>query len=275
MTLSTPTFEAGLAAEDLLAIRRMRPLVHCITNLVSMNLVANAVLAVGASPIMASAVEEVEEITAGAGALLLNTGTITPSAVEAMRRASTISANTGIPIVIDPVGAGASAYRRRVVQELMDLAAPAVIRANPSEIMALAGTRTSHGVDSIHPPDQALETAHGLVRRWKCPVVVSGPVDYVVSEHRTVSISNGAHLMGRVTGMGCAAGALIAAFAAVGPDGGRAATCATIAGGVAGELAAVKAHGPGSFQAFFLDALFNLNATRLRETIRMQIISRR
>lgn len=266
--------EAGFAPEDLLAVRRKRPLVHCMTNMVSMNLVANAVLAVGGSPVMAAAVEEVEEITAGAAVLLLNIGTITSAVADAMRLAAAVAVRSGIPVVIDPVGAAASSYRRRIVQELMDLAAPAVIRANASEILALAGNHSGGGVDSTHEPCEALEASHGLAAAWKCAVVVSGEVDYVVSEHLTVAISNGSPMMRSVTGMGCVASALTAAFAASCPDRARAAASAMIAAGVAGEIAAGNAKGPGSFQAFFLDALFGLDAARLQEHARLHPVPR-
>jgi len=265
--------EARHVARDLLAVRRKRPLVHCITNQVSIQLVANAVLAVGASPVMASAVEEVEQITSKAEALLINTGTITPGAVEAMRLAAGVCADKGIPIVIDPVGAGASAYRRHVLHELMDDASPAVIRANPTEIIALSGTSTGDGVDSIHKPEDALDAARSLSETWKCPVIVSGAVDYVICGQQGVSVANGCPLMSRVTGIGCAAGALTASFAAVCPDFFRAAVSSTAVIGVAGELAEKKAAGPGSFQIYLLDALYALDAVLLDGNVRLQRLS--
>ncbi|MFO8090457.1 MAG: hydroxyethylthiazole kinase [Desulfatiglandaceae bacterium] len=266
-------FETRHVAQALLAVRGKKPLIHCITNQVSINLVANTVLAVGASPIMASAVEEVEQISAKAEALLINTGTITPDTAEAMRLAAGVCADKGIPIVIDPVGAGTSTYRRCVLYELMEYASPAVIRANPTEIIALAGKPTGVGVDSIHKPEDALDAARDLSKTWKCPVVVSGAVDYVVSENQTISISNGSRLMSTVTGTGCAAGALTAAFAAVCPDRVLAAASATAVIGVAGELAEEKAAGPGSFQVYLLDALYALDSALLDGNIRLQILS--
>ncbi len=266
-------FETRHVAQALLAVRGKKPLIHCITNQVSINLVANTVLAVGASPIMASAVEEVEQISAKAEALLINTGTITPDTAEAMRLAAGVCADKGIPIVIDPVGAGTSTYRRCVLYELMEYASPAVIRANPTEIIALAGKPTGVGVDSIHKPEDALDAARDLSKTWKCPVVVSGAVDYVLSENQTISISNGSRLMSTVTGTGCAAGALTAAFAAVCPDRVLAAASATAVIGVAGELAEEKAAGPGSFQVYLLDALYALDSGLLDGNVRLQILS--
>ncbi|HDR16945.1 MAG TPA: hydroxyethylthiazole kinase [Desulfobacteraceae bacterium] len=265
--------EARHPAEDLFSVRGRKPLVHCITNQVSMNFVANALLAVGALPVMASAVEEVEQITAEAQALLLNTGTISPEAAEAMRLAAGVCADAGIPIVIDPVGAGASNYRRSILFELMEHAPPAVIRANASEIIALSGRHTGGGVDSVHKPEDALFAAKNLAAVWKCPVVISGAVDYVVCEHQSISIANGSRLMSIVTGIGCAAGALIAAFAAVCPDRARAAASSMAVIGVAGELAAEKAEGPGSFQVSLLDALYMLDAGALDGSVRLQTLS--
>jgi hydroxyethylthiazole kinase len=267
-------FETRLVAQDLFAVRGKRPLIHCITNQVSINLVANAVLAVGASPVMASAVEEVEQVTSKADALLINTGTITPYTVEAMKLAAGVCTDKGIPIVIDPVGVGSSTYRRFVLYELMDHFTPAVVRANPTEIIALAGKPTGGGVDSIHKPQDALDAARDLSRTWKCPVVVSGAVDYVVSERQTISIANGSRLMSAVTGIGCAAGALTAAFAAVCPDRVRAAASSTAVIGVAGELAEEKAAGPGSFQVCLLDTLYALDSGILDDNVRLQILSK-
>jgi hydroxyethylthiazole kinase len=260
-------------ALDLLAVRGNRPLIHCITNQVSINLVANALLAVGASPVMASAVEEVEQITSRAQALLINTGTITPGTVEAMRLAAGVCADKGIPMVIDPVGAGASSYRRQVLRELLAYASPAVIRANPTEIIALSGKAGGGGVDSLHKPEEALDAARNLSETWECPVIVSGAVDYVVCEQLNVSIANGSPMMRRVTGIGCAAGAVTAAFAAVCPDRVRAAISATAVIGVAGELAAEKAAGPGSFQVSMLDALYSLDAALLDGNVRLRKVS--
>jgi hydroxyethylthiazole kinase len=273
MTSGQSGIDARHVAQDLLSVRRKRPLIHCITNLVSINLVANAVLAVGASPVMASAVEEVEQITAKAEALLMNTGTISPGAVEAMRLASDVCVEKGIPIVIDPVGAGASTYRRHVLHDLMHRASPAVIRANPTEIIALSGKPAGGGVDSIHKSEDALDAARRVSEAWKCPVIVSGAVDYVISEHQTISIANGSRLMRTVTGMGCAAGALTAAFAAVCPDRIRAAVSSTALLGVAGELAEAKSAGPGSFHVHLLDSLFALDSDLLDGHVRLQRLS--
>jgi hydroxyethylthiazole kinase len=265
--------EASHVWKDLCAVREKKPLIHCITNLVSINLVANAVLAVGASPVMASAAEEVKEITAASEALLINTGTLTPAAAEAMRAAVSVSAGAGKSVVIDPVGAGASSYRRGIVNELLNIAPPSVIRANASEIIALAGKHIGGGVDSIHKPQEALQTAVVLAEKWKCTVIVSGALDYVISQQMTVSIANGSPLMRTVTGTGCVAGALAAAFAAVCPDPFRAAVSSSAVTAVAGQLAAEKAAGPGTFQSCFLDSLYSLNADILDSTARLRIPS--
>ncbi len=264
--------EAGFIAENLTAIRRRRPLIHCMTNQVTMNLVANTVLAVGASPIMALAVEEVSEITSRAEALLINTGTISSAAVEAMRISVKKASAGGIPVVVDPVGAAASAYRRRLVNELLNISAPVVIRANASEVLALAGSHCGRGVDSFHESDQALDAARELAAGFECTVIVSGKTDYVISKDRRAAVTNGSSLMSRVTGMGCAASALAAVFATVCLDGFEAATGAMVATGIAGELAAARAHGPGSFQVAYLDSLNSLDGEKLENLAGVSVI---
>jgi len=247
-------------------IRAQAPLIHNITNYVVMNISANALLAIGASPVMAHAIDEVAEMVKLARALVINIGTLSTAWVEAMTDAARTASALGIPIVLDPVGCGATAYRNRTVQDLIDTARPAVIRGNASEIRALVrsagGTK---GVDSLHTPEEALEDAVTLSRSLGCTVSVSGPTDIVVAGDQVARIRNGDPIMTRVTGMGCTASAVTGAYIAVEADAFEAAVQSMITMGVAGELAAAKAAGPGSFQMHFIDALHGLSEADLRK----------
>jgi hydroxyethylthiazole kinase len=256
---------------DLVTVRRQAPLVHNITNYVVMNTTANALLAVGASPVMAHAAEEVEDMVGIASALVINIGTLSEPWVGSMSKAARRAAQKGIPIIFDPVGAGATPYRTRTIRNLLQAAPPAIIRGNASEIMAvddnISGTR---GVDSAAAAESAMESAWRLACRFGCTVCVSGVTDYVCDEKGTARIHNGHALMPRVTGLGCTASALCGAFAAVEPDPFKATTAAMAVMGIAGEIAAEKSPGPGSMQVNFLDALHNLDGTSIEHRLRLE-----
>lgn len=193
-------------------------------------------------------------------ALVINIGTLSGPWVAAMLKAAKLAASRGIPIVLDPVGCGATAYRTATARALIEAARPAVIRGNASEIRALANSSgTTKGVDSLHTPDEAFNDAQSLSSALGCVVSVSGPVDLIVADDRVARVANGHPMMTLVTGMGCTASALSGAFVAVNADPFEAATEAMVVMGVAGELAAEKAQGPGSFQLHFLDVLYGLN----------------
>jgi hydroxyethylthiazole kinase len=252
------------------SVRDKAPLVHNITNYVVMNSTANALLALGASPVMAHAVEEVEEMVRLSRALVVNIGTLSAPWVAAMATAIRAAAGLGIPIVLDPVGCGATAFRTRTALALIETARPAVIRGNASEIRALARSASrTKGVDSLHSPEDVLDDAIALSHSLGCVVSVSGANDVVVGGDRIARIHNGDPLMSRVTGMGCTASAITGAFVAVTADSFDAATLAMIVMGVAGEMAAAKTSGPGSFQVCFLDALHGLRDSDLQQRARM------
>jgi hydroxyethylthiazole kinase len=256
---------------DILRIRAAAPLVHNITNFVVMNTTANALLALGASPVMAHAAEEAADMAAAAAALVINIGTLSREWVESMRLAMRSAARAGRPIVFDPVGAGATPYRTETCRRLIDETPPSVIRGNASEIRALAGAASgTKGVDSADESEAALESARLLAARFPC-VVVSGAVDLVVSTGGVTRVSNGHPMMPRVTGLGCTATALIGAFAAVNPSLPDAAAHAMAAMGIAGELAAAVSSGPGTFQVKFLDALYSLAQADIRSRLKMEI----
>lgn len=257
--------------KDILCIRDRAPVVHNITNYVVMNSTANALLALGASPVMAHAEAEVEEMVGIAGALVINIGTLSDSWIESMKAAMRAADRRHLPVILDPVGAGATTLRSRTVQELLECAPVAVIRGNASEIRALcingAGTK---GVDSTHTSDAAFDAARQLAARHRCVVSVSGEHDLIVSETAAVRVLNGHPMMPRVTGLGCTATALTGAFCAVNPDGFEAAMHGMVVMGIAGEMAAGRANGPGTLQVHFLDALYGLKETDIRQRVKVE-----
>lgn len=244
-------------------LRRRAPLVHSITNYVAMDITANALLAVGASPAMVHATEEVEDFAGIAQALVVNIGTLSPAWVEAMVRAAERASAAGKPWVLDPVGAGATPYRTGVAGELLRRR-PTVLRGNASEILALGGgAARTRGVDSVDASEQALEVARGLAREGGGVVAVTGAVDYVTDGERVLSVSNGHPMMTRITALGCTATALVAAFLVVEPDPVLAAAQALAVLGLCGEIAARDAEGPGSLRWRLLDALYRLDEEAL------------
>ena len=251
------------AGTDLAAIRERKPLVHQITNYVVMNETANATLAIGALPVMAHALQEVEEMASAASALVLNIGTLSNEWIEAMIAAGLAANAAGVPVVLDPVGAGATEYRTDTCRRLLDVLELAVVRGNSAEIATLAGRPAEiRGVESVGAsggPDLAREAAQAL----GCVVAVTGPVDHVSDGETVNSVANGHELMATVTGTGCMSTAITGCFLGVQPDALTAATDALVAFGVAGEDAAESASGPGSFHVGLYDALYALDPETL------------
>jgi hydroxyethylthiazole kinase len=259
------------AWRTLSALRTARPLVHNITNYVVMNSTANALLALGASPAMVHAAEEVEDFVDIAQALVINIGTLSPSWVAAMKLAAARAVARGKPWVLDPVGVGATGYRSAVAGDLASRK-PAVIRGNASEILSLARAtaEATRGVDSTQGSEAAVEAARALARATGAVVAVTGAVDYITDGGRTIACRNGHRLMTHVTGMGCAATAIIGACLAVEPDPLTAASHGLAMLGVAGELAAARAAGPGTMQSGLYDALASLDRETLERRVRLQ-----
>ena len=250
-------------------IRRTAPLVHNITNYVVMNTTANALLALGASPVMAHAEEEVRDMVSLARALVINLGTLSPAWVASAFSAAEEAQKRGIPVVLDPVGAGATPYRTDTYRDLIRMHPPTIIRGNALEIMALvADTGGTKGVDSTAAGHQALDAGRRLAGECGSVVCISGATDYIIRQTTVIRIRNGHPMMPRVTGLGCTATALCGACAAVEPDGARAAACAMAIMGIAGELAAKDAAGPGSLQYRFIDALYQLNESDTHRLMR-------
>lgn len=258
-------------AEALLRLRGEAPLVHNITNYVVMNTTANALLAIGASPVMAHAPQEVEEMVGLARALVLNIGTLSEAWIDAMLLAGRAARARGIPIVLDPVGAGATSYRTTTARRLLAELSPTIVRGNASEIRALVSDLAkTRGVDSVHASEESLDAAQALSEAHGCVVSVSGATDIIVSGRSFARVQNGAPIMTRVTGMGCTASALTGAFAAVASSPFFAAVQAMATLGVAGELAAERSVGPGSFQVQLFDALSELAADQLERRARVE-----
>lgn len=238
----------------------LTPLIHCITNPVAMNFNANVLLAVGASPLMSSRRDESLELASLSSALYVNIGCPDETLVAAAKESVAAFSELGKPWVLDPVGAGAVRLRRDIAIELMSVCPPAVVRGNPSEIMALNGDGFgAKGVDSQAYSDAALDSARSLATRFKCVVAVSGAVDYITDGSVTLTIGNGSPVMQTVSGVGCSESALCAAFAAVDSNPLRAAWCGVALMGLAGERAAAVSSGPGSFQMALLDELASFN----------------
>jgi hydroxyethylthiazole kinase len=252
------------------AIREKAPVVHNITNYVVMNNTANALLAIGASPVMAHAEEEVEEMVALASALVINIGTLSERWIYSMFKAIRAAKIKGIPVIFDPVGAGATSYRTWTARELMNEEAPTIIRGNASEIMALYDDKSkTKGVDSAASSDDAITIAQKLSEKFGCVVCVSGATDYIIESKQIVKIMNGHPLMTKVTGLGCTASALCGAFAAAENDYFSATAKTMAVMGIAGEMAAEIAIGPGSMQMLFLDKLYLLKEADIEQRLKI------
>ncbi len=249
----------------LAAIRERRPLVHQITNFVVMNETANVTLAVGALPVMAHAREEVEEMAALAGALVINIGTLAPHWVDAMLLAGAAASQRGIPVVLDPVGAGATRYRTETARRILGEVDVTVLRGNAGEVATLVGVEAEvRGVESIGAGGDAAELARVAARELGVVASVTGAVDHVSDGERTLAIANGHVLLASITGTGCMSSAVTGCFLAAKPgDPLEAAAEALAAFGVAGEDAAVDARGPGSFHVGLYDALAALDPATL------------
>jgi len=267
----TMNYSAKILWQDLITIRETTPLIHNITNYVVMNNTANALLALGVSPVMAHALNEVEEMVNIAAALVINIGTLNDDWIAAMEKAMLSAKKFNKPIAFDPVGAGATTYRTETTKKLLNIATPTVIRGSASEIAAIANQNitTTKGVDSTQDSQTVITVAQILANLYQCTIVISGAVDFVVSQNRIFQIENGHPLMSKVTGMGCTATAIIGAFLAVNSDPTIAAAHAMAVMGIAGEIAAEKSAGSGTLQINFLDTLYNLKAEEIANRLKL------
>lgn len=253
------------------ALRQASPLVHNITNFVVMNNTANALLAVGASPIMAHAHSEIDEMVSLCQSLVINIGTLDDYFVTSMLLAVQKANELGKPWVLDPVGAGATSYRNIVLSQLLEFK-PTVIRGNASEIAALAkaNTTTTKGVDSTIQSNEALDAARFLHQEYGAVVCISGETDIIVGQNQSIYISNGNALMTKVTGLGCSATAVIGAFIATVEDTTEAVTAAMALFSISGELAAKQSNGPGTLQLHLLDSLHTITEEEFTATLKVK-----
>jgi hydroxyethylthiazole kinase len=254
------TIEPGKWLSDM---RAARPLVQCVTNFVAMEIAANVLLAAGASPAMVHAPEESGDFAAVADALTINIGTLSPYWLDGMAAAAQGARDHGKPWVLDPVAVFATGFRRDACERLLALR-PTVIRGNASEILALAGAQAAGaGADAGDPVEAAAEPAAALARRTGAVVAVTGPVDLIIDGARVARVANGAPVMPQVTALGCALTCLTGAFVAAGDDTFAATVAALAFYGLAGERAAARTAGPGSFPPAFLDELAALTPASL------------
>jgi len=238
------------------SIRQKKPLVLNITNDVTMDFIANGILSVGASPIMSKAEQEMEDLIRISSAIVMNPGTLDERFIRLCDRVAEIANQLNKPIILDPVGAGATRYRTEANMKWIERYNISILRGNASEILALAGeTGTTKGVDSTAESDSVIEQAKLLSRAFSATVLVSGKTDVVVDDNRVETFQRGSAWMPMITGSGCLLSAVVAAFHAVENNRFEAAASAAVFYGVCGEIAASQAEGPGSFKVKFLDAL--------------------
>jgi hydroxyethylthiazole kinase len=255
----------------LAALRERKPLIHNITNYVVMNETANAILALGALPVMAHAKDEVREMAGLAGALVLNIGTLSEEWIDAMLIAGAAANERGIPVVLDPVGAGATQYRTATAKRILDELDVTVLRGNAGEVATLVGAEAEvRGVESIGGGGDAAELAREAARTLGLVASVTGAVDRVSDGQRSAAVSNGHELLAAITGTGCMSSALTGCFLAAKEDPFEAAVEALAAFGIAGEDAARDAQGPGSFHVALYDALAALDPLTLTARARVE-----
>ncbi len=258
------------AGESLRELRQRKPLIHQITNYVVMNETANATLALGALPVMAHAREEVEEMVGFAGALVLNIGTLSPAWVDAMLAAGRAANARGVPVVLDPVGVGATAYRTDTAKRILDEVDVAVLRGNAGEVASLVGVAAEvRGVESMGVGGDVADLARVAAQSLGVVASVTGPVDHVSDGERVAAIANGDPMLASITGTGCMSSAITGCFVAVAESPFDGAVEALVAFGVAGEDAAVGAKGPGSFHVNLYDALAGLDPATLDSRARV------
>lgn len=252
----------------LLKVREANPLVHNITNTVVTNFTANGLLAMGASPVMAFAAEEVADMAKIAGALVLNIGTLTSSVVEAMMIAGKSANENGIPVILDPVGAGATPYRTETAKKILNEVKVSVLRGNASEIANVAGIQTAtKGVDAGQVQGNTIGLAADTANKFNTIVVITGKEDIVSDGKETYIVRNGHPILTKVTGTGCLLTSIIGAFSAVEKNLINAAVAALTFYGVSAELAASKTveKGPGSFQIELLDKLSQVSESEINQ----------
>lgn len=267
-------------ADILRRVKRERPLIHHLTNFVTMHDCASVTANIGALPVMSEAEEEVEEMVASAKAAVINTGTITSSRVRSMLLMGRKAREMRTPVVFDPVGAGATVYRTQEIRRILAEAAPLVVKGNAAEIGFLAGAKEAviSGVQSLSGAADCLEAARRLqdYLGYEAVIAVTGPADIITDGRRTAKVFNGHAMLPRVVGSGCMAASVIACFAAVEKDYFIAAAAAQAFMGLAAERAAKAlqgtSFGPAMFKVQLLDAFFLLTPETFGEEARVEIL---
>ena len=245
-------------------LRQTKPLVLNLTNYVTMDFVANNLLALGAAPIMSEDIREIEELVQISSSVNINIGTLTAEFIERAKFACNMAKKYNKPIILDPVGVGASKIRIEAAKKILPFVD--ILRGNASEIMAVFGLNSKElGVESSHKVSDSLEVARELALQQKITVIVSGAEDFICDGKQEQILPFGSNLMPLITGTGCSLTAVIAAFRAIIPDSFEAAKLATSYFGLAGQIAAESAKGPGSFRVAFIDNIHQPNWHRMRE----------
>ncbi|KAL2923105.1 Hydroxyethylthiazole kinase [Bienertia sinuspersici] len=272
----TQSQEWSEKTNDILSkVRQKTPLIQCITNYVSMDLAANTLLAVGASPAMLHALEEIPDFTPQIDALYINVGTLSSTVLQAMKVAAELAVDLGKPWIFDPVAAGCSGFRLRACLDLL-LLKPTVVRGNGSEIIALsrASLGDTKGADSVHESMDAIEAAKSLAQATGAIVAVTGAVDIVTDGKQVIGANNGVQMMQKITATGCSVTALIAAFVAVDPTHPiEAAAAALSVFGIAGELGMKDAKGPASLRVNLIDSLHGLDQVSILQHAKITPLS--
>ncbi|MBS4023345.1 MAG: hydroxyethylthiazole kinase [Dethiobacter sp.] len=263
-----------LIAEALVRVRVKRPLVHHITNFVVMNDCANITLHIGGSPVMAHDREEVEEMVSLADSLLLNIGTLSGDRIDSMVLAGRCANKKAIPVLLDPVGAGATVMRSQAAKRLLREVKISFIKGNAGEISVLAGEDAAvRGVDFAETSGDLAKVACRLAKEYNCTVIITGAVDWVSDGQSTYSVQNGHKLMSALTGTGCMAGSLVAAFAGAVEDPMLAALSGLTCFGIAAELAAKREQNPASFKTALFDEVYALNSEKIKMLARFERVS--
>lgn len=253
-------------------VRAEQPVVHHLTNWVTIYDCANVVKVLGASPVMAHAAEEAADMAKLASALVLNIGTLTVSMVEAMKAAAQSANTRGIPVVLDVCGAGATPFRDQKSLELLEEVRIDIIKGNASEVARVSGEAVrTRGVDAAEVVQDLVQVAQTLARSRRATVVITGATDLVADDQRLFRVKNGHPLLGQVVGTGCMAASLIGTFAAVCPDPALAAAAALATFGVAAECAAPLSQGPATFKEKLYDCLYNLDEKTLRRLQQVEV----
>jgi hydroxyethylthiazole kinase len=251
-------------AKTLSDIRKQKPLILSVTNFVTMDFVANCLLSIGAAPIMSVCEEELEELVQIASAVYINIGTLDNNFISFAKKALALAEKYKKPLVFDPVGAGATNIRTQTAQSILPFSN--ILRGNASEIMALGGSAfTTHGVEATHTTNDAEEIATRLALKNHTTVIVSGPVDFITNGHKSEQVAFGSHLMQRVTGMGCAMTAVVAACKAIVEDSFAASSIAAHYFALCAEVVSKNHPYPGTFKTAFLDQLHSPDYMSMKE----------